>query len=90
MATILAKGNRKGVYMTVRVTPQGIYVNGMKNDLYDWAIYAQHLIGGTYIAEPRTAENALNTLRYHFFDEAPSIEVVGKTEGIPYEENVIY
>lgn len=90
MAKILAKGIRKGVYMTVRIVDGVVYINGMKNDLYDWAIYVQHPIGGTYIAEAHSMENALNTLEYYFFDEKPSIEISGDFEEIPFEDDVIY
>lgn len=90
MTEIVAKGIRRGVPMIVRVKGDVIRINGLQNDLYDWAIYAQYPIGGTYFAEAQTPENVLNTLSYHFFDEKPEIDVIGELEEIPYEENVIY
>lgn len=90
MAKIKAKGKRKGVEMIVRVVDGVVYINGLRNDMYDWALHKQHPIGGTYYAEPDSMTNIANTLRYHFFDETPEFKTEGEFEEITYEEGKIY
>lgn len=90
MVKIKAKGFFGGVKLMIEVVDGVTYIDGHKDNLFDTLIHSQYPIGGTYIAEPDSMENILNTLAYYFFDESPEIETSGEFEEIPYQEGVIY
>lgn len=90
MAKIKAVGKRDGAELEITVDNGVTYINGVKEDIFDAAIYAQYPMAGTYYPEPDSMENALNTLSYHFFDDPPEIETEGSFEDIPYVEGRIY
>lgn len=90
-AKIMAYGKRLGVEMDVRVIDGVVYINGVKNDLYDWALEEQHPIEGSFdYVKADSMLNIANTLHFHFFDGPPIFETSGKFERIPYEEEAIF
>lgn len=87
---IIAQGKRLGVEMDVRVIDGVVYINGVKNELYDWALEEQHPIEGSYhYVKADSMLNIANTLHFHFFDGPPSFATSGEFETIPYEEEAI-
>lgn len=51
----------------------------------------RHPVAGTFYPEVESLTNALEVLRYYFFDAEPTITVDGDIgEEIPYEDDVIY
>lgn len=50
-----------------------------------------HPVAGTFYPETESMTNALEVLRYHFFDNEPEITVDGAfRERIPFRPDVIY
>ena len=49
-----------------------------------------HAVGGTYYTLPKSMINALNVLRYYFFDGMPEIQVEGDIGEIPDEKDMVY
>lgn len=48
-------------------------------------------VAGTFYPEVESLTNALEVLRFHFFDDEPTIQVDGDIgEEIPYEDDMIY
>lgn len=48
-------------------------------------------VAGTFYPEVESLTNALEVLRYHFFDDEPTIQIDGDIgEEIPYEDDVVY
>ncbi|MHC5268233.1 hypothetical protein ACYSNO_03445 [Enterococcus sp. LJL98] len=88
-AKIIAQGKRFGVEMAVCVVDGVVYINGVKNDLYDWALEEQHPIAGSYdYVKADSMLNIANTLHFHFFDSAPSFVTIGTFELVPAEEKI--
>ena len=51
----------------------------------------RHPVAGTFYPEVESLTNALEVLRFHFFDDEPIIQVDGDIgEEIPYEDDMIY
>lgn len=50
----------------------------------------RHAVGGTYFPPQESMINALNVLRYYFFDAEPTITVDGDIGEIPGEKDVVY
>lgn len=77
MNKIIASGVWKGEKMIVEVERGKVYIDGLEDNSLDPLIHEQHPMGGTYYAEAGSMENALNTLKNHFFDDRPEITLIG-------------
>lgn len=98
-ALITAKGNVKGREFTVHCKMIDgevcILFNRQEHPLLEkefrTELEKRYPVAGTFYPEVESLTNALEVLRYHFFDGEPEITVDGDIgEEIPYEDDVIY
>lgn len=90
MNRLKAKGKRNGVNIEIKVIEGNTFVDGDLDDTFDFKLHEQHLMAGTYLAEPKSMLNIFNNLQHHFFDGPVEVEINGELEEIPYEDNRIY
>lgn len=98
MAKIIAKGMLRGVEHDVECvdTDEGLQIDfdGEEQEFLEQQfreeLNQRHAVGGTYYPPQESMINALNVLRYYFFDGEPEITVDGDIGEIPYEEDVLY
>lgn len=96
-AIIKAKGRRKGYLVeVVCIEKDGIHLffdahrNIASEQEFMDIMKERHLIDGTFCPKENSMLNALNVLRYYYFDEPPEIATEGDFEELPYEDNVVY
>lgn len=98
MAKIIAKGKLRGIEHDVEClnAEDGLQIDfdgGEAEHLeqeFREELNKRHAVGGTYYPPPESMINALNVLRYYFFDSMPEIQVEGNIGEIPSEKDMVY
>lgn len=99
MARIVANGIRYNMPLEVicEQTDEGLKTtfNGVDDNLFRKSftdeLEMRYPVAGTFYPEVESLTNALEVLRFHFFDDEPTIQVDGDIgEEIPYEDDMIY
>lgn len=96
MTKIIAKGMRDGVpvEITCEKAAKGLIVVSDSSDLeqlFRSELEKRHPVAGTFYPEVESLTNALEVLRYHFFDGEPEIKIKGAfRERIPFKSDVIF
>lgn len=98
MAKIKATGKVNGYECEVECSDTGeglvIDFNGEEDEHLEQEfreeLNKRHAVGGTYYPPPESMINALNVLRYYFFDGVPEIQVEGDIGEIPGEKDMVY
>lgn len=96
-AVIYAKGKRAGKSMeVVCIEKDGIHLffndhlNVQEEQDFMDIMKERHVIDGTFCPEEDSMLNALNMLRYYYFDEPPDIRTEGEFEELPNEDGIVY
>lgn len=96
-AVIYAKGRRQGKTVEVICAEKnGIHLffndhlSVPEEQEFMDIMKERHVIDGTFCPEVDSMLNALNVLRYYYYDDPPDIRTEGTFEEMPGEENTVY